>query len=423
MNVDNLYQHYINCGQKVYTDTRKPLVGGIFFALKGPGFNGNDYALNAYEQGASLVVVDEWSGHTEDWVCVSNSVLETMHQLSTYHLDQTKPQVLAIGGSNGKTTTKELCFSVLKNQFVVHATPGNWNNHIGLPLTILSMPCNTEILILELGTNQPGDMEMLCQISKPQTGILTNIGKEHLEGFGSIEGVIKEESYLFDYLNKNNGTAFINEDDPIIANMSKRLEQKCSFTIKDYQMIRLVPEIELVHIPTQQTYTSKLSGLHNVSNMAATASICRFFGCNEDDIAIGIRAFIPQNMRSQWIDTANNRIFLDTYNANPDSMMASIQTVQYMRDKPLALILGDMFELGDHSSYEHQQILLEATKLKPELLITVGQHFYNVRGHHHLSFINLTDLIAYLRLNPIQHHTVLVKGSRGMKMEDILFLL
>jgi UDP-N-acetylmuramoyl-tripeptide--D-alanyl-D-alanine ligase len=184
-----------------------------------------------------------------------------------------------------------------------------------------------------------------------------------------------------------------------------------------------VPEIELLYIPSQHAYYSKLSGMHNVSNMAATACICRFYGCNENAIASGISDFIPQNMRSQWIDTEHNRIFLDTYNANPDSMMASIQTVQFMRDKPLALILGDMFELGDHSSYEHHQILLEAAKVHPELLITVGQHFYKVRGRHPLSFINLTDLIAYLRLNPIQSYTVLVKGSRGMKMEDILFLL
>jgi UDP-N-acetylmuramoyl-tripeptide--D-alanyl-D-alanine ligase len=418
MSIAELYQIYINANYSVYTDTRKPILGAVFFALQGKGFNGNLYAKAALSQGASYAIVDEDVDSDNPKIIKVSNVLHVLQELATYHRKNCNAKILAIGGSNGKTTTKELISLVLSKKYKIHATPGNYNNHIGLPLTLLSMPTDTEIAITELGTNQQGDIAELCKISQPDLGLITNIGKEHLEGFGNIEAIAHEESHLFNHLFKNNGFAFVNEDDPWLANMSKRLKHKLGFSVGDFIIHKTAPKIHLETL-TGRTFTSLLAGLHNVSNLSAARAVGMHFGVDEFDIASAIASYKPENMRSQWIQKEHNLIFLDAYNANPSSMEAALKTLATMPNKPKSVILGDMFELGSHSVAEHQNILELAKQLGFEKIITVGDFFSKV-NHHPESFEKTDDLKDYLQNTPIKNHTILVKGSRGMKLEDVL---
>ncbi|MBX2985511.1 MAG: UDP-N-acetylmuramoyl-tripeptide--D-alanyl-D-alanine ligase [Bacteroidia bacterium] len=416
--MDLLYSYYLDSHFQVYTDTRKPIEGALFFALKGPGFNGNKFLRQALEQGASWVVGDEHPDFESDKVILVEDVLTTLQNLALYHRHQCKAKVLGIGGSNGKTTTKELLKKVLETQYKMHATPGNFNNHIGVPLTLLSMPVDTEIVLVELGTNQKGDIEQLCNICHPDCGLITNIGKEHLEGFGSIEAVAHEESYLYQYLVRHDGTAFVNHDDTWLASMSKRLKNKVEYSITDLTHEQLAPEI-IAKSKTDISFKSHLAGLHNLVNMAAARAVGLYFGINELKIAEAIASYKPGNMRSEWRKTDKNLIFLDAYNANPSSMEVAIHTLQSVKaDKKIA-ILGDMFELGDFAPSEHQSIFEMAQKAGFDKVITVGKEFCKV-NHTADSFENTADLIEYFRNNQVCGNTILVKGSRGMKLEELL---
>lgn len=418
MKIEKIHTLFLNCNQKIYTDTRKPLFGGMFFALKGPGFNGNNFASLALEQGASFVVVDEHTDTPDTQTILVSSVLETLQKLAYFHRMQSSAEFIAIGGSNGKTTTKELLNKVLSLQYNVHATPGNFNNHIGLPLTLLSMPLSTQICLIELGTNRPGDMAELCEIAHPTAGILTNIGKEHLEGFGSIEAIALEESHLYKYLLDNNGKVFVNNDDPWLHSMSARFSHPFRYSISDFIVKQSVPSI-LVETLEGVIYASPLSGIHNISNITAARSIGLHFGIADDKIAKAIASYVPDNMRSEWRQTEKNLIFLDAYNANPSSMMVAIDTLKSYEGKNKIAILGDMFELGSHALQEHKNIYAYAMEAGFDRVITVGQNFSSA----HLSgdsFEKIDDLIHYLSKSPIHDSVLLLKASRGMKLESLL---
>lgn len=418
MLIDELYSNYLNSNCKVYTDTRKPIEGALFFALKGPGFNGNEFANIALSQGASFAVVDEELISQSSKTIKVDNVLKTLQRLASFHRDNCKAKIFAIGGSNGKTTTKELLKKVLESDYHVHATPGNYNNHIGLPLTILSMPIETEIALLELGTNQKGDIEELCGICKPDFGLITNIGKEHLEGFGDIEAIAKEESYLYEFINKNGGQAFINMDDFWLSNMSKRFKNYVGYSVSDFEIKKLAPSIEALS-KTKTEFKSHLAGIHNVSNIAATRAVGISFGIEEHKISEAISSYISNNMRSEWKQTENNLIFLDAYNANPSSMEAAIKTIIEIESEHKIAILGDMFELGNHASEEHKNILKYALNAGFDKVITVGKEFYKHTDNEY-RFEIIEDLIVFLQNNKFTDNVILVKGSRGMKLEQVV---
>ncbi|MCO6494796.1 MAG: UDP-N-acetylmuramoyl-tripeptide--D-alanyl-D-alanine ligase [Bacteroidetes bacterium] len=418
MKIEILYSYYRNSNYQVYTDTRKPVQGAIFFALKGSGFNGNQFLKFALEQGASYVVGDEKPEFENEKVLLVEDVLTTMQNLATFHRQQCKAKIFGIGGSNGKTTTKELLKRVLATKYKIHATPGNFNNHIGLPLTLLSMPTDTEIALLELGTNQKGDIEQLCRICQPDFGLITNVGKEHLEGFGSVEAVAHEESFLYQFLMQNNGIAFVNQDDKWLSSMSKRLNRRVDYTVKDFVQEQLAPQI-IAKSKKGVTYQSHLAGLHNLCNMAAARAVGVYIEIDEKQIAEAIDSYKPDNMRSEWRQTSRNLIFLDAYNANPSSMEMALQTLQSVKaDKKIA-ILGDMFELGVFAHQEHQSILKNAQNAGFDKVFTVGKEFYKVNSGAD-SFSKTSDMIEYLKDKKLNGYTILVKGSRGMKLEDLL---
>jgi len=420
MEIAELYELYKLSNYKVYTDTRNPIKGAMFFALQGKGFNGNLFASKAIEQGASFVVVDQMidSLPIEKTVFCSN-VLKTLQDLANFYRKNSSAKILAIGGSNGKTTSKELLYKVLSSNFKAHATPGNFNNHIGLPLTLLSMPLDTEIAIVEFGTNQLGDISELCQIAEPDFGVITNIGKEHLEGFGSEEAIAKEESSLFDYILKKNGVLFINQDDKWLFSMSKRFQDFRSFAISDFIVESSVPEIKLKTM-TNVSFNSQLAGIHNISNIALARAIGIYFGIEESIISSSIASYSPSNMRSQWIRHNDNLIYMDAYNANPSSMEAALNVLKELpNDKTKIAILGDMFELGEYSYTEHKSIYEMAKRLNIDIIYTVGKEFSKVNFSKN-SFEETVDLKNHFEKNNLQNSYILLKGSRGMKLEEVL---
>ncbi len=422
--IEEIYKYYIDCGQKIGTDTRKVVEGSIFFALKGPNFNGNLFAIQALQAGAGYAVVDEITTK-DDRLLVVEDVLKTLQLLANHHRKQCKAKVLGIAGSNGKTTTKELISAVLSTSYEIQYTKGNLNNHIGVPLTLLELKSSTEIAVVELGANHIGDVEELCAIAEPDCGIITNIGKEHLEGFGSIEGVAKAESELYDFLLKNNGYSFVNKDDVWLSNMSKRLVNKSTYSIYDkacevyLNATHLIPHIEFEY--EEVPMKSHLMGEHNLQNIAATICIAKYFDINETNMALGIEHYQPQNNRSQIIETnKRNTILLDAYNANPSSVESALKTFSKMDDKPQLVLIGDMFELGKHSASEHlsiAQLCIGFTNIES---ILVGTEFYstNLNADHLHLFEHKNDAIEFVKHKSFSGYNILIKGSRGMKMED-----
>lgn len=425
-NIEKMYTLFRECGYRYCTDTRKIVAGSLFFALKGDNFNGNNFAVQAIESGAAFAVVDEIITEHPQLIKVQD-VLASLQHLAQYHRRQCKARILGIGGSNGKTTTKELVSAVLATQYKVQYTRGNLNNHIGVPFTLLELNAECDIAVVELGANHAGDIDELCRIAEPDLGIITNIGKEHLEGFGSIEGVAKAESELFDYLLKNNGFAFVNADDVWLNNMSKRLERKHRYSISDTTADTfvntpvLVPFIEFTYKST--VIKSHLMGAHNLQNIAAAIAIGEHFGISEANIAKGISSYIPVNNRSQIIETAKgNTVLLDAYNANPSSVESIVETFAGMQGKPGLMLIGDMFELGDHAAAEHKAIAALCAGHTHLQTVLVGKEFASTglsANNIHL-FEHKQDAMDYINgLNTVNTN-ILIKGSRGMKMEDFL---
>ena len=403
----------------VDTDTRTIRKNTLFFALKGDNFNGNSFAEEALNLGASFAIVDEKAYQTKKNIILVDNVLETLQQLANYHRRQLGIPIIGLTGSNGKTTTKELIAVVLRKKYNTQATKGNLNNHIGVPLTLLSMTDKTELGIVEMGANHQKEIEFLCTICEPDFGYITNFGKAHLEGFGGIEGVIKGKSELYTFLKENNKIAFVNPEDEIQVDKTRSINT-INFKVEDLKFLASNPFV-LLSFKTKNIQ-SNLIGAYNYSNIAAAISIGVYFKVSEEEIKEAIESYVPNNNRSQIIETANNQLILDAYNANPSSMKVALENFAAIKTDTKVVILGDMFELGEESPYEHQAIVNLATSLKFNKIFLVGENFHQTATEKH-QFKSYNLLEEYLKKNPLKQQSILIKGSRGMRLERILAVI
>ena len=403
----------------VDTDTRNIRKNTIFFALKGGNFNGNKFAEEALKLGAAFAIVDEEEFQTYKNIILVDDVLKTLQELATYHRNQLNIPFIGLTGSNGKTTTKELINCVLRKKHETTATIGNLNNHIGVPLTLLSMKQKTEIGIVEMGANHQKEIEFLCTICQPDFGYITNFGKAHLEGFGGIEGVIKGKSELYNYLEENNKTAFVNNDDALQLEKTKTIN-RIIFNNKNLQYLETNPFVKLSYKNT--IIQSNLIGKYNYNNIAAAITIGEYFKVSEDDIKSAIESYIPTNNRSQIIKTENNDIILDAYNANPSSIKVALESFSTNNTHEKTIIIGDMFELGEDSLKEHKQIVDYATSLKFKKMFFVGENFHKTSTKENF-FKTFKQLADYLKKQPLKNTSILIKGSRGMRLERLLDII
>lgn len=423
----------------VGTDTRKLPENGIFFALKGDKFDGNKFAAAALEQGAAYAVVDDPTVATDGRFLVVRDVLEALQGLAAHHRKQFLIPVIGIGGSNGKTTTKELIAAVLKSHYACHATQGNLNNHIGVPLTLLAMPQNTEVAVIEMGTNQPGDIRTLCEIAAPTHGFITNIGKEHLEGFGSLEGVKRAEGELFDYLASHQGCAFVNHTEKYLRSMARKIGKQVVYGVKttdkplpsggiEVSLTATMPSViagfQADDGPNVVEVTSRLYGRHNFNNIMTAIALGIYFKVPSAKIKDALEAYTPSNNRSQIVQYgASTKILLDAYNANPSSMLPALES---LRDMPAArkfAVLGDMLELGPDSVKEHEAILRFAAKVGVERLVLVGAEFGKTpyTKYKALHFGNTAEAKAqWFEQQDFADALLLIKGSRGIGLEKLI---
>ncbi len=429
MTIAEIHTLFLECNA-VSTDTRKVNTNDLFFALKGDNFNGNKFAQLALERGAKYAIIDEKEYHTGKQTILVDNVLQTLQALATYHRQYLKVPIVALTGSNGKTTTKELINAVLSKRYNTTATVGNLNNHIGVPLTLLSMNSATEIGIVEMGANHQKEIEFLCEIALPDYGYITNFGKAHLEGFGGIEGVIKGKTELYKYLKTNTKHIFVN------ANDSKQLEhskhaQIVTFGNQQANDVTIsLAEAQPFVYASYNTLTIKtqLIGAYNFNNIAAAICIGHYFKVEDAAIKAALEAYVPTNNRSQIINKGTNKIILDAYNANPSSMKVALTNFSELKE-PLTLkkiaFLGDMFELGNEAALEHQTIADLAAQLNIDSVILVGENFFKTK--HTNPKVKQFDSFNSLKANfsdlSINTSSLLIKGSRGMALERILDLL
>lgn len=418
MTIPELYQLFVK-HPIVCTDTRKLSAGCLFFALKGDNFNGNLFAKKAIEAGAAFVVIDENQTEMNGQYILVQNVLETLQNLASYHREQLNIPIIAIVGSNGKTSTKELITAVLQTQFKVLSTPGNFNNHIGLPLTLLMLQKSHQIGVIEMGANHENENALLCEIAKPSCGLVTNNGKDHLEGFGSLDGVIRSNSELYTYLAKHNGLAFVNGNDSVLLKESEPVKDRIIYQ-QNGQAKQLQPSILFSY--EDQEINSCLSGDYNFDNILAALTIGKYFGLTSTQIKSGIESYQPQNLRSQWIQKAHNAIFLDAYNANPSSMELSIKNFIAMPGENKVLFLGDMFELGKYEDEEHQNLVNFCIQLGLKQIILVGKAFAKTSCNY-IKFIETQEAADFIKQSNYIGYTFFLKGSRGMKMESLVDLI
>lgn len=423
MNTETLYKIYLK-NRKICTDTRKITPGCIFFALKGPNFNGNRFADEALEKGAACVVVDEENASKGSPRFVVQDSLKALQELALHHRRQFKIPLLGITGSNGKTTTKELVHLVLSRRYRTHCTAGNFNNHIGVPLTLLAMPDTTEIAVIELGDNKPGDIAELCEIAEPTHGLVTNIGKDHIEGYGSFEGNIRTKSELFQYLRQHGGTAFIPVFDPVLKEMAKRFQQPVLFgeegSFSHLQLAGAAPFVQY-RDADGQLYTTGMAGKYNFFNVQAAACVGRFFEVPAQAMHQAICHYQPQNNRSQVVETGRNSVLLDAYNANPSSVELALESFAEMpSEKPKVVVLGDMLELGPLSQEEHSKMVRMAEGAGFEQCIFCGPEFGRFATEQSLFFNTRQEVADHLRRQTLQNCYVLLKGSRGLQLEKLM---
>ncbi len=420
-------QHPVVC-----TDTRRLTPGCLFFALKGENFDGNRFAGKALEGGAAYAVVDDPALRETDGCLVVDDVLTALQHLATLHRRQFDIPLIAIGGSNGKTTTKELVSAVLGSHYPCHYTQGNLNNHIGVPLTLLAMPADTEVAVIEMGTNQPGDIDLLCRIALPTHGLLTNIGKEHLEGFGDLQGVKKAEGELFRYLARHHGCVFINTAEKYLSAMARSNRIKVFYSASDTLQaqdsiidIRLEAETPFVKVAFLSednepvAVQSQLIGRHNFHNIMTAVALGVYFKVPAAKIKSALEAYRPANNRSQLLKHGSNTILLDAYNANPTSMRAALETLRAVKAPSKMAIIGDMLELGEHSRLEHEQILRFAAGCRFGQLVAVGPEFgaCHPEKFKALHFPNASAVREWLARQTFNHTFILVKASRGIQLE------
>ncbi len=419
----------------ICTDSRTCPTGSIFFALKGDNFNANAFALSALQKGCAYAVVDEAEYAIDDRFILVDNVLESLQQLARYHRQQLGTPIIGITGTNGKTTTKELIAAALKQKFDLLYTQGNLNNHIGVPLTLLKLKHHHEIAIIEMGANHPGDIKLLAEIACPDYGIITNVGKAHLEGFGSFEGVMKTKAELYDYIASDGKLIFINKANPWLAEMaagSKLTDsaKRCEYSLEenDHTLLNYgittgcSPFLSMKCKDNSNTFydiNTQLVGAYNAENVLAAVAIANYFGVEAEKIKQGLETYTPQNNRSQLTVTEHNKLIVDAYNANPTSMQAAIQNFAQMEVENKILILGDMLELGEQSDFEHLQIveLLEQKNLNTVYL--VGKEFSKTNSKfEHLPTVN--ELIELIKKDKLQDSIILIKGSRGIQLEKII---
>ena len=424
MTIEQLHQLFLEFPQ-VCTDTRKISPNCIFFALKGDNFNGNKYAAQALEKGASYAIVDEEEFAGSNNTILVKNVLTTLQNLSQFHRNYCKAKVIGLTGSNGKTTTKELITAVLSKKYKTIATKGNLNNHIGVPLTLLSITPDTEMAIVEMGANHLNEIEFLCKLAEPDFGYITNFGKAHLEGFGSEEGVIKGKSELYDFLTSHNKSVFFNADDPIQKEKLSTVIKKFGYSQNDNEFfnIKLIGADPFVKIAVGDIHiTTQLVGSYNFTNCCAAILIGKYFNVEMDEIKKGIENYIPQNNRSQIIDKNGHHIILDAYNANPTSMKAALENFQQLKADYKVAFLGDMFELGKTAEKEHQEICNIAANMYFDQVFLIGENFFKTKSDCS-KFKSFDHLKETLNNKTLKNATILIKGSRGMALERILDLL
>ncbi len=427
-NTEDLYQKFLFCG-KASTDTRKIDPGVLFFALKGPNFNGNAFAKDALAKGARYAVVDEPTHalNNEQYILVEDS-LQALQALGRHHRRQLKIPFIGITGSNGKTTTKELMSAVLAQKYRTYFTKGNLNNHIGVPLTLLSIGNDVEMAVIEMGANKVGDIKELVEICEPTHGLITNIGRAHLEGFGGVEGVKKGKGELYDYLHASQGVVFVNSANETLREMSARFQAPVTYPdAGDFYHCQLAEATPVVvyHDEAGQEIATHLSGVHNFENIAAALCVGKFFQVPAGQANEAIRNYVPENNRSQVVTKGTNTIYLDAYNANPSSMQASLEHFMTIKAPKKAVMLGDMYELGEESAAEHRRIGEVVAKGHFDVVLLCGKHMQhaleaNPKAYYFLDKFSLNN---WLQDNPFDNTHILIKGSRGMSMETVVELL
>jgi UDP-N-acetylmuramoyl-tripeptide--D-alanyl-D-alanine ligase len=427
MTIPEIHQIYLKCSA-ISIDTRKIIANSLFIAIKGDRYDANEFAKDALDKGASHVVIDNKDFYIDERTILVENSLVALQELSKFHRQYLNIPIIAITGSNGKTTTKELINVVLSKKFNVKATIGNLNNHIGVPLTLLSFDKGTEIGIVEMGANHQKEIAFLCEIAKPDFGYITNFGKAHLEGFGGVEGVIKGKSEMYSYLRFNNKKAFVNLDDTIQVEKSIEIE-KVTFSSIDKSASIFIKAIEanpFVSISFNQVIiNSHLIGLYNANNINAAIVIGNYFSVSDSEIKEAIENYIPENNRSQLIRKGSNEVILDAYNANPSSMKVALENFFQLKHENKILVIGDMFELGDESMFEHQNIVKMLISQKDIKVFFVGEYFFkNKIVKSNLNFYkNFDDFSNDFERTKFEDSIILIKGSRGMALERTLELL
>jgi UDP-N-acetylmuramoyl-tripeptide--D-alanyl-D-alanine ligase len=424
MNIQDIHNLFLQC-KSLSIDTRKIEKDSMFFAIKGENFDANTFAEEALKLGALFVIIDNESYVIDDRTILVQNSLETLQQLAKFHRDYLKLPIIALTGSNGKTTTKELINVVLSKKYKTKATVGNLNNHIGVPLTLLSFSKETEIGIVEMGANHKKEIEFLCEIAKPDYGYITNFGKAHLEGFGGVEGVIAGKSEMYRYLAKNDKMAFVNLEDPIQIEKSSGIK---SFTFgvnnskADINITKITASPFVVIDYENINVESHLIGLYNANNINAAVSIGHYFKVENEAVKEAIENYIPENNRSQLLKKGSNQIILDAYNANPSSMAVAIANFMQLENQNKIMILGDMFELGKESQQEHKIIVESLSNQNKSLCYLIGKSFYEnkISDENIRFFETFEDFSNYLKTKQFSDNTILIKGSRGMALERTL---
>ncbi|HRX31493.1 MAG: UDP-N-acetylmuramoyl-tripeptide--D-alanyl-D-alanine ligase [Bacteroidales bacterium] len=429
--LSNLYRLFMQNG-KVTTDSRTIEKGSIFFALKGENFNGNVFAKSALEKGAIAAVIDNPDYYAEGCVVVKD-VLKSLQEFANYHRRQlVNTKVIGITGTNGKTTTKELINAVLSKKYKVFATKGNLNNHIGVPLTLLSLKSDIQFAIVEMGASHLGDIWELVSIAEPDYGIITNIGRAHLGGFGSFEGVVSTKSELYKYLSEKGGVVFFNQENPVLSQLSEKFE----FGENAIRYDSICSNVEIVKKSQSPFLNLKLSidtkkeieintslvGDYNKENVLAAVTIGRYFDVDVNDIKNAVEKYVPTNSRSQFLKTAHNTVIVDAYNANPSSMEFSIRNFANVDGVNKVAILGEMLELGEYSEKEHSRVVQFLEDMGISNAILIGKSFSGLQNRF-MFFINVDECFKYLSKSPMRNSLILLKGSRGVKLEKLMPLL
>lgn len=433
--IEELYKLFVESKQKITTDTRKLEKGAIFFALKGDNFDANVFAQKAIDEGCSYAIVDNEQMADGKAILFVTDVLVALQELSKYHRTQLKIPIIGITGSNAKTTNKELIHAVLSKKFKTYATQGNLNNHIGVPLTILSLTHEHQIAIIEMGANHQGEIALLCELSDPDYGIITNIGRAHLEGFGGEEGIKKGKGELYKYIKAKNGKIFINGNDQVLMQMSSDITKICFGENKEFDIygkqfenseyVEFKWNLKGTELDNQPLVKTNMFGHYNFINLLCAVCVGNHFGVEEADINEALQSYIPEMNRSQVMKTTNNTLILDAYNANPSSMNLAIRNFMKQPFEKKYFILGDMLELGQYSFEEHKKVLDYLESEKNRNVILVGKLFYELKqDFSQFAFFKTSeDASQFIDNQSIKNFTVLIKGSRGIKLEKLVGFL